>query len=434
MTHLLVSGGLPLRGSVTPSANKNAVLPILCASLLTEGEVRLEGVPDIIDVGAILDFFRSIGSRVKTDLAAGTVVLQHGADIRPDAAPLPRGMRGSVMLIPGLLHRTGRAVIEDDPKGCTLGVRELDPHIEIFRLFGARASREGARVLLRAPQGLRPADHWADYASVTATENFLMCAAVARGPSRLVNAASEPHVQELCAFLSAMGAWISGGPASTLAVDGDPDRLEGAAYGFREDFHEIATFLALGAITGGDVRVRNGSPEAFPLIDRTFAKLGVRAVHEDGWSRASAEGPLKVRAPFTAHLMQKIEAAPWPYLPADLLPIFIALGACAEGQVLFWNKVYEGALGWTSELSKFGAQAVLCDPHRVITSGGRPLEPATVESPYIIRVAIALLMIAARIPGRSRILNAAPIRRAHPGFVGNLKALGADIQWEAGPT
>jgi UDP-N-acetylglucosamine 1-carboxyvinyltransferase len=137
-----------------------------------------------------------------------------------------------------------------------------------------------------------------------------------------------------------------------------------------------------------------------------------------------------VRPPFTGHLLQKVEAAPWPYLPADLLPIFVALGVCADGQTLFWNKVYEGALGWTSELTKFGAQALTCDPHRVVTVGGGKLAPAEVESPYIIRVAIALLMIAAAIPGRSVIRNADPIRRAHPDFVENLRRLGAEVAWE----
>jgi UDP-N-acetylglucosamine 1-carboxyvinyltransferase len=128
-------------------------------------------------------------------------------------------------------------------------------------------------------------------------------------------------------------------------------------------------------------------------------------------------------------MLQKVEAAPWPYVPADLLPIFIALGVRAEGQVMFWNKVYEGALGWTAELAKFGAQAVTCDPHRVITFGGRPLVPAEVESPYIIRVAIAFLMIAASIPGRSTIIHADPIRRAHPRFAENLVSLGGAVAW-----
>ncbi len=207
------------------------------------------------------------------------------------------------------------------------------------------------------------------------------------------------------------------------------ERLGGCDFTFAEDFHEIVTFLALGAITGGDVAVKNSTPEQFPLIDRTFAKFGVEVVHEAGWSHARVNGPLRVREPFTRNILQKVEAAPWPYLPVDLLPIFVALGVKADGAMMYWNKVYDGAMGWTSELSKFGAHAVMCDPHRVITFGGKPLGPASVESPYIIRVAIALLMLASSIPGQSRIRNATPIRRAHPRFVENLCALGAHIEW-----
>jgi UDP-N-acetylglucosamine 1-carboxyvinyltransferase len=190
--------------------------------------------------------------------------------------------------------------------------------------------------------------------------------------------------------------------------------------------------MALGAITGGSIEVRNSAPEQFPLIDRTFAKFGVHVQHEDGWSRAWSDGPLRVREPFTRNILQKVEAAPWPYLPVDLLPVFVALGVRAEGSVMFWNKVYEGAMGWTSELSKFGAHTFLADPHRVVTFGGKPLVPAEVDSPYIIRVAIALLMVAASIPGRSVIRNAAPIRRAHPRFAENITSLGAHVEWVEG--
>ena len=193
------------------------------------------------------------------------------------------------------------------------------------------------------------------------------------------------------------------------------------------------TFLAMGAMTGGDIAVRNGSVDQFPLLDRTFAKFGVEITHQDGWSRAKVDaGGMRVRQPFTANILQKVEAAPWPYVPADLLPIFVALGVRSEGQCMFWNKVYEGALGWSSELGKFGAHSLLCDPHRLITFGGKPLVPAAVESPYIIRVAIALFMLAASIEGESTILNATPIQRAHPKFVENLNALGADVSWVAG--
>jgi UDP-N-acetylglucosamine 1-carboxyvinyltransferase len=428
MATLVVEGGRPLEGRITPSANKNAVLPVLCASLLTREPVVLRGVPDVTDVRKLLAFFTALGSEVEADFNSGMVRLRHGDGLDPAAARLPSGMRSTVMLVPPLLHRFGAVVLEEDAKGCALGIREIDPHIEIFRAFGASVTAEPGGLAIRAPKVFAPVRHWADYASVTGTENFLMCAVVAAGTSRLVNAACEPHVQEFCRFLAAMGADISGAGASTLEVTGRLG-LRGADYAFEEDFHEIATFLALGAITGGAVEVRNSAPEQFALLDRTFAKFNVEVAHLGGWSRLRGRAVLKVRPPFTAHLLQKVEAAPWPYVPADLLPIFIALGARAEGSAMFWNKVYEGALGWTAELAKFGAHAVTCDPHRVITYGGAPLSPAEVESPYIIRAAIALLMIAASIEGRSTIRNADPIRRAHPGFVENLRSLGAQVEW-----
>jgi UDP-N-acetylglucosamine 1-carboxyvinyltransferase len=335
------------------------------------------------------------------------------------------------MLVPPLLRRFGRASIEEDVTGCTLGVREIDPHIEVFRTFGAEVDRRPEATVITLPRASGGASHWLDYASVTTTENFELCAVTANGRSRLTNAACEPHVQEFCDFLGRMGARIEGSGGSRLAVEG-VERLEGVEFTFADDFHEVTTFLAMGAMTGGEIRVRNGAVEQFPLIDRTFGKFGVEVTHQDGWSRAVAPDGLRVRQPFTPNILQKVEAAPWPYLPADLLPIFVALGVRAEGSVMFWNKVYEGALGWSSELGKFGAHAVLCDPHRLITYGGKPLTPAKVESPYIIRVAIALFMLAASIEGRSVISNAAPIQRAHPRFVENLNALGADVEWVAG--
>ncbi len=433
MANLIVRGGRPLNGRVVPSANKNAVLPILCATLLTDEPVTLRGVPDITDARQIIALFERLGSKVDVDFATGVLRVQHSGALRTEAARLPEGMRSSIMLIPPLLARLGEARIEGDVKGCSLGVREIDPHIEVFQTFGVEVKPErGAVALANRSRNGRPfaaASHWLDYASVTTTENFILCAALAEGVSTLTNAACEPHVQELCAFLAKMGAKVEGVGASRLVVEG-VEKLGGAEHDFAEDFHEIATFLALGAITGGEVSVRNARPDQFPLIDRTFGKFGVEVGHENGWSTSRATGRLKVRHPFTAYILPKVEAAPWPYLPVDLLPIFIVLGVRAEGEMMYWNKVYEGALGWTSELAKFGAHALSCDPHRVITFGGKPLAPATVESPYIIRVAIALLMLAASIEGASRILNADPIRRAHPHFVENLVRLGADVEWE----
>lgn len=432
MSNLIVHGGSPLKGRIVPSANKNAVLPILCATLLTREPVRLHGVPEITDVKKILEVFRQLGSSVSVDFGTGVLDLHHqNTHFDPAKDHLPEEMRSSIMLVPGLMARFGAARIEDDVKGCTLGAREIDPHVEVFERFGASVDRAADGLLLKVDGKLRHNDHWTDYASVTTTENFVLCAALADGTSTLMNAASEPHVQEFCQFMQMLGAKLEGLGTSRLTIHG-VDRLGGGEFTFAEDFHEIVTFLALGAITGGDVRVKNSQPEQFPLIDRTFAKFGVQIVHEDGWSRSVVNGKLKVKEPFTRNILQKVEAAPWPYLPVDLLPIFVALGVKAEGSVMFWNKVYDGAMGWTTELSKFGAHAFLSDPHRMVTFGGKPLTPAEVESPYIIRVAIALLMVAASIPGKSVIHNATPVRRAHPQFAENITRLGARVEWVEG--
>jgi UDP-N-acetylglucosamine 1-carboxyvinyltransferase len=432
MSNLIVHGGTPLSGRIVPSANKNAVLPILCATLLTQEPVRLVGIPEITDVKKILEIFRQLGSAVSVDYASGILELHHQhTQFDPQRHHLPEEMRSSIMLVPGLLARFGVARIENDVQGCTLGVREIDPHVEVMERFGAAVERRREALIMRVEGGLKPNHHWLDYASVTTTENFVLCAALAGGTSTLMNAASEPHVQEFCSFMALLGAQIEGIGTSRLTVHG-VGKLGGGTFTFAEDFHEAVTFMALGAITGGTITVKNSAPEQFPLIDRTFAKFGVQVVHEGGWSHTVVDGPLRVKQPFTPNILPKVEAAPWPYLPVDLLPIFVALGVRAEGSMMYWNKVYEGAMGWTTELAKFGAHAFQSDPHRIITFGGKPLSPAEVESPYIIRVAIALLMLACSIPGKSTIKNANPVRRAHPRFAENIRALGAHVEWVEG--
>jgi len=428
MTALYVKGGRPLVGRIEPSANKNAVLPVLCATLLTDAPITLRNVPDITDVNRIVTFFRELGSRVEWDKADQRLEIDHSSIPAGARATLPQAMRASIMMIPGLIARLGEARLEHEVKGCTLGAREIDPHVAVFRAFGAEAGTEGREIVFRHTGRAEATRMWLEYASVTTTENFIISALTAKGRSQIVNAACEPHVQELCTFLQEMGAVIYGKGTSTVAVEGARE-LGGADYTFAEDYHEIATFLALAAVTGGDVSVRNGRPDHFMLIDRTFEKFGAEVQHADGWSRLVAPPRLKVQENFTQHLTTKVEAAPWPYIPADLLPIFIALGVKAQGQVMFWNKVYEGGLTWHTELSLFNAHTLLCDPHRLITFGGDRLVPATVTSPYIIRVAIALLMVASSIEGESTILDADPMRRAHPNFVDNFDKLGADVRW-----
>ncbi|MEO6388488.1 MAG: UDP-N-acetylglucosamine 1-carboxyvinyltransferase [Croceibacterium sp.] len=428
MTALLVRGGKRLTGRIEPSANKNAVLPVLCATLLTDGPITLRNVPEITDVTRIVDFFGELGSTVSWDKKSKVIEIDHSTIDKSSSARLPQAMRASIMMIPGLLVRLGEARLEHEVKGCTLGAREIDPHVGVFRAFGADVGQRGHDIVFRATGKGEAARMWLEYASVTTTENFILSALTVKGTSKIINAACEPHVQEMCTFLERLGAKIIGKGTSTVSVEGGT-RLGGADYTFSDDFHEVATFLALAAVTGGDISVRNDHPEHFDLIDRTFEKFGANVRHENGWSRLEAPEQLKVEENFTSHLITKVEAAPWPYIPADLLPIFIALGVKAEGQTMFWNKVYEGGLTWHTELSLFGGHTLLCDPHRLITFGGNHLAPATVTSPYIIRVAIALLMVASSIDGESTILDADPIRRAHPNFIDNFVSLGADVKW-----
>ncbi|PTX97844.1 UDP-N-acetylglucosamine 1-carboxyvinyltransferase [Opitutus sp. ER46] len=429
MSDLIVNGGKPLSGTVTPSGNKNSMLPILCASLLTDEKVTLRNVPAITDVDKLVAFLTEQGSHIAWDKATGTMEIDHSsfnpARLRGE---LPAGMRSAVLLFAPLLQRMRKITIPANAKGCSLGIRELDPHLEILAKLGAKISRNG-ELTMRLPRAFRGARHWPDYMSVTATENFLMAAALAEGESVLINAASEPHVQDLCAVLLGMGAKIDGVGTSKLTVQG-VSRLCGGEFRIATDYHEVVTFLALGAITGGEVKVRHSLPHHFDLITRQFEKLGVKVEHRGDTAIVRANQELVIEPPFTSNLLPKIEAAPWPYFPVDLLPCMIALSVRARGAIQFWNKVYEGGFTWMPELAKFGAHVVVSDPHRIIVFGDRPLRPTTVDAPYIIRAAVGLYMVAASIPGRSVVRTADTIKRAHPHFVENLRSLGAEVEWK----
>ncbi|HTT56208.1 MAG TPA: UDP-N-acetylglucosamine 1-carboxyvinyltransferase [Opitutaceae bacterium] len=429
MADLIVNGGVPLTGTITPSGNKNAALPILCATLLASEPVRLLNVPAITDLERLVEFFTAQGSRITWDRDKGEMRVDHGKFRAGDLqGELPGGMRSTVLLFAPLLGRLKQITVPASPKGCSLGIRELDPHLEILRALGARIAGDGS-LTLTLDGRYRGTRHWQDYMSVTATENFVMAAVLAEGTSVLINAASEPHVQDLCTVLNAMGAKIAGIGTSMLRIEGVP-ALHGGTFTLSSDYHETVTFLALGAVTGGEVRVARSQPEHFDLITRSFGKLGATLEHEGTTAVVRRGQHLAVAPSFTPNLLTKIEAAPWPYFPVDLLPCMIALAVRARGEIHFWNKVYEGGFSWLPELAKFGAHVVVCDPHRVIVFGDKPLRPAVVEAPYVIRAAVALYMVAASIPGRSVVRNAEIIQRAHPRFVENLRALGAEVEWK----
>ncbi|OQX51587.1 UDP-N-acetylglucosamine 1-carboxyvinyltransferase [candidate division CPR3 bacterium 4484_211] len=428
MSDIRIQGGIKLGGIITPSGNKNAVLPALCASLLTNEPVILHNVPDLTDVQKIVQVLEELGAKTEWDKQAGRISIQNSSlSLDNFDGRLPLGMRASLLLISPLLQRFKKLTIGSSIGGCTLGIREIDPHIGMLREMGMEVGRKDSRVWLKIRKKFKGAELWPDYMSVTATENVVMAAVLAEGETVLNNAASEPHVQDLCSMLNSMGAQISGIGSSRLVIRG-VGRLHGTEFRVSSDHHEIATYLALGAATGGRIEVKDAVPQFFPLITKQFAKLGVEIKYK-GTTAVVEEGQRFVpEKPFTPNYIPRIEAAPWPYFPADLLPLTIALSLKTRGTVRFWNKVYEGGLFWVSELVKMGAKIEICDPHRIIVLGPAVLRAGQLECPYIIRATVALMMAAMMAEGESELKNIDTIYRAHPNFLENLKSLGAQIE------
>lgn len=428
MSNLLVRGGNVLSGEITPAGNKNSALPILCASLLTNEDVIIRNMPDLTDVNKLIELMESMGSKIEWD-KENCVLKINNSNFKNefDEEGFPMGMRGAVLLLGPLATRMSKIEVRKEIGGCSLGIRELDPHIEVLQGLGAKVYDE-TTLKIDISNGLEGGFLWQDYMSVTTTENFAMAASKAEGTSTMVNAASEPHVQDLCNFLVSMGAKIEGIGSSTLKITGVKE-LHGTDFTISSDHHEITTLLALGAMTGGEVRVNRAEPEHFPLIVKAFKKFGVDIEYEEETAIVKPVEKLVIEEPYTKNMLQKIEAAPWPYFPVDLMPLMIALAVKSEGNIMFWNKLYEGGLFWIPEMMKFGAHIVMCDPFRIIVFGDKPLKPATVDSPNIIRATVALMMVALTIKGESIIRDADPIKRAHPNFVENLQKLGADISW-----
>jgi UDP-N-acetylglucosamine 1-carboxyvinyltransferase len=428
MANLLVRGGNKLSGEITPAGNKNAALPIICATLLTDETVTLYNVPDLTDLRQLVDLLSELGSDILWDKKEKSLKINN-ANFQYDFGDtgLPMGMRGAILLLGPLASRLNKIDIKSEIGGCTLGIRELDPHIDVLKALGAKVKTKD-HLEIRTGDNLSGGEIWPDYMSVTTTENFIMAATKAKGTSVITNAASEPHVQDLCKFLNKMGAKIKGIGSCRVEIEG-VEELHGTEFTIPSDHHEITTLLALGAMTGGEIKVTDATPEHFPLIVRSFEKLGVQIEYEGERASVKKNQDLKILEPYTKNMMQKIEAAPWPYFPVDLMPLMIALAVKAEGSIMFWNKLYEGGLLWIPEMIKFGAQIIMCDPHRVIVYGGKELKPATVDAPNIIRATVALMMVALTIEGESIIRDADSIKRAHPHFVENLQTLGADIEW-----
>ena len=428
MTALRVTGGRALCGSVQAAGNKNAALPLVAAALLTDEPVRLENVPDIGDIRVMLELASAAGVQVDWSRARGTLLLR-AQNLTSHELPeaLYASLRAGILMAAPLLARRGAAVMVP-PGGDVIGRRRLDAHIEGLAALGVQIDT-AAKLHFSAPQGFHGADIFLPEASVTASEQILMAAAVAKGTTVIRNAACEPHVQDLARMLTAMGARIEGIGSNTLTVTG-ADRLHGTTFRIGADVAEAASFLALGAATHGDVTVTGVDPSEYRMVARTFRRLGVNVEIGSGCLRVGPNQALQVE-PELAGGIPVIDDGVWPQFPSDLMSVTIVLATQVQGTVLFFEKLYESRMYFVDRLVAMGANAVICDPHRAVIAGPSRLHGIVLQSPDI-RAGIALLGAALCARGESLIRNAESIDRGYERIEEKLRVLGADIGRVAG--
>jgi UDP-N-acetylglucosamine 1-carboxyvinyltransferase len=418
----LIEGGRPLNGRIRAAGNKNGALPILAACLLTQEPVVLENVPRIRDVETMVELLADIGVEVEwvgqneLRVRAGEV-LKYELD-----EELCSQIRASFLLAGPLLARCGRASVPP-PGGDVIGRRRLDPHIHAFGRLGAEIESNG-RYEMRT-DGLRGSEIFLDEASVMATENAVMAAVIARGETTIGNAACEPHVQDLCRFLVALGAEIDGIGSNVLRIRG-ADALAGGQWRIAPEHIEVASFIGLAAVTGGEVTIDECHPGDLKPILPAFERLGVEVELGEASVRVPPEQGLVIRNDLGDQI-PKIEDGPWPAFPADLTSIALAVATQAQGTILIFEKMFENRLFFTDKLVSMGARIILCDPHRAVVTGPAKLYGQRMASPDI-RAGMAMLIASLCAEGVSTIGNVGEIDRGYERIDERLRSLGAHIE------
>jgi UDP-N-acetylglucosamine 1-carboxyvinyltransferase len=425
MDKLIIQGGYPLRGEVTPSGNKNAALPLLAACLLTAEPVILHNVPNIRDVQDMIALLQSLGV-IAEKIENHTWKIQAAnlcpAELLPD---LCRRIRASILLAGPMVARTHDFKLPP-PGGDVIGRRRVDTHILAIRALGAQAEFDRAnRVFTFSACKLAGADILLDEASVTATENAIMAAVTAEGSTVLRNATSEPHVQELCHFLNGLGAKIDHIGSNTLHIRG-VKKLHGGEFTIGPDYLEVVSFIGAAALTRGNVTINNAGPNYLGMIRLVFGRLGVEW-QADG-EKIHVKAPQKlVVEPDLGDAIPVINVMPWPSFPTDLMSIAIVVGTQSKGSVLFHDWMYPSRMFFTDKLVSMGAQIVLCDPHRCIVQGPTQLYGEVLESPDI-RAGMALVLAALTAEGQSVIRNVGQIDRGYELIDEKMRLLGAHIE------
>jgi UDP-N-acetylglucosamine 1-carboxyvinyltransferase len=424
MEKFVIQGGAPLSGTIVPAGNKNAALPLLACALLTEEEVVLRNVPRIRDTQAMIDLLADLGTEVNWPD-------EHTVSLRAAKIPSTRvnadiaeRIRASFLAAGPLLARFGSAHMPP-PGGDVIGRRRLDPHLDAFKALGARVEH-AADVIIEAPDGgLEAVDFFMDEPSVMGTENALMAAALTPGTTVIRNAACEPHVQDLARMLVRMGAAIEGISSNVLTVHG-VEKLSGCEHAVSPDHIEIASFMALAGVTGGELRIKDCVADDLRMIRLVFERLGLRSELDGEDCVVPGEQKLVMSRDLGGYQI-KVEDGPWPAFPADLTSIAVALSTQSEGAVLIFEKMFENRLVFTDKLVAMGANIILCDPHRAVINGATRLRGAKLVSPDI-RAGMAMLIAGLCAEGESEIGSIEQIDRGYERIDERLQALGAKIE------
>jgi UDP-N-acetylglucosamine 1-carboxyvinyltransferase len=431
MEAFLIEGGNPLRGTIVPQGAKNEALQVICATLLTDEEVVIKNIPDILDVNNLIKLLMDIGVKVRK-LDDGEYSLK-ADELRLDYLSSDEfvqkcaALRGSVLMIGPLLGRFGHATVAK-PGGDKIGRRRLDTHFLGFHKLGASYSRVAGRDVyeLRADR-LKGCYMLLDEASVTGTANIIMAAVLAEGTTTIYNAACEPYIQQLCNMLNRMGAKISGIASNLLRIEG-VKTLGGTEHKLLPDMIEVGSFIAMAAMVGDGIRIKDASVENLGIIPDAFRRLGIQ-IEVDGDDLFIPHHDHYEIESFIDGTIMTLADAPWPGLTPDLLSVLLVVATQAKGSVLIHQKMFESRLFFVDKLIDMGAQIILCDPHRAVVVGHDHqlrLRAGRMSSPDI-RAGIALLIAALSADGTSQINNIAQIDRGYENIESRLNALGAKI-------
>ncbi|MBR0477279.1 MAG: UDP-N-acetylglucosamine 1-carboxyvinyltransferase [Treponema sp.] len=417
-----IEGGYPISGTIKASGNKNAALPCIAAALLTKETVTLRNIPDIEDTGVMLEILKALGAKVEK--SGNHIWKITAAEIKRTDIPseYTKKIRASILFAGPLVARTGKAALFP-PGGDVIGRRRLDTHFLALTELGARVAVTNKFEF--TANKLVGKELFLDEASVTATENAVMAAVLAEGRTEITNAASEPHVQDLCNMLNLMGAKISGIGSNILVIDG-VKKLGGADFTIGPDFMEIGSFIGLAAATKGSITITGVNAKDMRPLKISFSKLGIRWDIEGDTLTVSSDQELKVNTDLGG-MIPKIDDSPWPGFPPDLTSIMTVVATQVGGTVLIFEKMFESRMFFVDKLISMGARITLCDPHRAVVSGPSTLHGDHLVSPDV-RAGMAMVIAAMAAHGKSRISNVYQIERGYEHLVERLQSLGAHIE------